>query len=444
MASIITRNKTFSVVYTVDGKQKWETFKTKPEADSRKLEIEYQQMKGTFVSPNPMLLMDFLAEYVEVYGTTKWSHSSYSSNVSLINNYVNPNIGQWKMKDITTKKMDSFFARLKTQKAVRQKGKADPGLISDRNICEINLLLSNAFNRAVDWEYIGKNPITRNACPDRKDRKRAIWDPDTAKAAISSCKDLNLLACMHLSIACSMRVGEITGLQWRFFSFGDVENGFADASLKIEAQLQRISVKTFETLQRKQDHVKFVFPSVKSGGKTMLVLKSLKTDSSRRVVWIPQTTAAVLWKLKQEQDKLKEALGEDYQDFDMVIAQRNGRPVEGSKVDDQFNLFIRENGLPEVEFHSLRHLSTTVKLLISKGDIKSVQGDTGHSQAKMVTDTYAHIIDQNRKKTAQKFEEAFYGKGNQEPADNSLEQLLSQCLKDPNTIDKLRRLLAAN
>ena len=56
-----------------------------------------------------------------------------------------------------------------------------------------------------------------------------------------------------------------------------------------------------------------------------------------------------------------------------------------------FSQLIADNRLPKVGFHSLRHLNTTAKLLISKGDLKSVQGDTGHSQAKMVTDTYAHI-----------------------------------------------------
>lgn len=71
MASLIKRKNSFAVVYTVDGKQKWETFYTEKEANERKLEIEYQQLKGRFVAPTPMLIQNFLDEYVEVYGTTK-------------------------------------------------------------------------------------------------------------------------------------------------------------------------------------------------------------------------------------------------------------------------------------------------------------------------------------------------------------------------------------
>ena len=63
---------------------------------------------------------------------------------------------------------------------------------------------------------------------------------------------------------------------------------------------------------------------------------------------------------------------------------------------------------PKVVFHSLRHSSTTYKLKLNHGDIKATQGDTGHSQADMVTKVYAHILDEDRKVNAQKFESAFY------------------------------------
>jgi len=110
MASIQPRGKSsFSVVYKHNGRQIWEAFKTREEANRRKLEIEYEQTKGTFVPPSSDTLEAFLAEYVEVYGTTNWAHSSYNSNVALIRNYVNPIIGQWKPRDITAKKNGQVF-----------------------------------------------------------------------------------------------------------------------------------------------------------------------------------------------------------------------------------------------------------------------------------------------------------------------------------------------
>ena len=47
-------------------------------------------------------------------------------------------------------------------------------------------------------------------------------------------------------------------------------------------------------------------------------------------------------------------------------------------------------------------------LKLSGGDIKAVQGDSGHAQADMVTEVYGHIIDEDRRKNAQRMEDAFY------------------------------------
>ena len=40
--------------------------------------------------------------------------------------------------------------------------------------------------------------------------------------------------------------------------------------------------------------------------------------------------------------------------------------------------------------------------------INSVQGDTGHSQASMVTNVYAHTFNENRKRIADRMESSFF------------------------------------
>ena len=44
--------------------------------------------------------------------------------------------------------------------------------------------------------------------------------------------------------------------------------------------------------------------------------------------------------------------------------------------------------------------SLSYKLKLNGGDIKSVQGDSGHAQVKMVTDVYSHILDDDRRNNA--------------------------------------------
>ena len=54
------------------------------------------------------------------------------------------------------------------------------------------------------------------------------------------------------------------------------------------------------------------------------------------------------------------------------------------------------------------HSSTTYKLSLTGGDIKSVQGDTGHATADMVVNRYSHIQDKSRIKIIEMLEKDFY------------------------------------
>lgn len=59
----------------------------------------------------------------------------------------------------------------------------------------------------------------------------------------------------------------------------------------------------------------------------------------------------------------------------------------------------------DVVFHSIRHTSAGVKLRLSKGDLKAVQGDGGWNTPDMV---YAYILDEDRRSLAAEMEAKFY------------------------------------
>ena len=105
-----------------------------------------------------------------------------------------------------------------------------------------------------------------------------------------------------------------------------------------------------------------------------------------RKVWIPKTLALILRDWKEKQDTLKEFMGVDYIDYNLVLAQETGRPCEDRIIGNQFERLKKSANLPNVVFHSLRHSSTTYKLKLNKGDLKATQGDTGHAQIDMITD----------------------------------------------------------
>ena len=158
-----------------------------------------------------------------------------------------------------------------------------------------------------------------------------------------------------------------------------------------------------------------IFPSQKKNNKTVRVLKSPKADSSKRKVFIPKSVAQCLIELKKDQEEIIEALGNEYQNYNLVMATTFGFPIGDSYLRTKMQDIIVELGLPDVVFHSLRHTSVTYKLKLSGGDIKAVQGDSGHAQADMVTEVYGHILDEDRRKNAELMENAFYNKENLNP-----------------------------
>lgn len=86
------------------------------------------------------------------------------------------------------------------------------------------------------------------------------------------------------------------------------------------------------------------------------------------------------------------------------------------------NKTVRVLKLPKTE-SSIRKVflpKSVAEMLVEwkKGQdkIKEIQGDSGHSQINMVTDVYSHIIDDDRRKNAELFEEAFYEKTDLDPS----------------------------
>ena len=105
---------------------------------------------------------------------------------------------------------------------------------------QIHKVLRSAFNRALRWEYIPKNPFEKAILPEYITEEKAIWKAD------------------------------------------DIANAEGDSWLYIDRELLRVDVKALKALYQKD--VLYVFPHLLPGTKTRLVLKAPKTRSSVRKV----------------------------------------------------------------------------------------------------------------------------------------------------------------
>ena len=203
MASIVQRNKSFSVVYTIyDGgkkKQKWETYHSYEAVLRRKEQLDLiQQHEKERAQYRERTLAQFLEEYVELYGRIHWSCSTYTSNEGLIRNYIVPFMGSMRLSEFSPKVIAALYGKLQ----------ADPK-ITPSVLTNIHKLLHSAFEQAVLWEYVPRNPFRKANVPKGFPTEIPMLTTDEIKVLIQNCDNPMLSIAIHLAFAGSLRKGEI-------------------------------------------------------------------------------------------------------------------------------------------------------------------------------------------------------------------------------------------
>ena len=180
-------------------------------------------------------------------------------------------------------------------------------------------------------------------------------------------------------------------------------------AISISKTMQRANKDALEKLDPNQ--VYHTFPDRREGSKSSLILKKPKTKKSNRILYMTKPLKAELlaWLEKLKQDE--QNAPEKYSNCGQLFRLSDGLPIAPELLTKWYRLWRAEH--PEFEqivFHGLRHSSATYQLMISGGDVKAVQGTTGHATADMLVNTYAHIQQSSRVELGRKFEEGFYAK----------------------------------
>ena len=334
---------------------------------------------------------------------------------------------------------DKYYRDLLSVKTVSVNNrKPTSEYLTPHTVREIHKLLRSAFNQAVRWELISRNPVLNATLPKEEHKERDIWTAETLSKAMEVCDDPILSLALNLAFSCSLRIGEMLGLTWDCIDIApqSIENG--SAYIFVNKELQRVTRGALDDLSDKGVIKKF--PPCIASTHTALVLKEPKTKTSIRRVYLPKTVAYMLVERKKEIDELMDLFGDEYIDNNLVFCSSNGRPMESQVINRAFNKLIKENGLPHVVFHSLRHSSITYKLKLNGGDMKSVQGDSGHAQVKMVADVYSHIIDEDRCINAQRLEKAFYSSKTPDPVEDTEPETADTAVTESDESDAVKIL----
>lgn len=284
MASIIKRGKSYSVVhYEGEGKDRhqiWESGLSYSAAKTRKVQLEMEEANNTHIDQNNITVSEFLHEFLQKYGEKKWVASTYDGNVGLLENYVYPYLGDKKLRSIRVKTVDDYYHFLLTEaEPAMNPGRPRREHISPSTIHDIHKVLRCAFNQAKRWELIAKNPFLDATLPEHKERKRGALTPEQLYKVLEFTDrpefyDRFLIHCaIHLALSCTMRGGEVGGLQWDRVS---IEH----QAIYIDRVIDRVDKKLIEKLS-KMDII-YTFPNLMMGTRTVIVLKQPKTEGSIR------------------------------------------------------------------------------------------------------------------------------------------------------------------
>ena len=432
MASILRRGDSYSVRFKYKDHagricEGWESFKTKKEAQDRKISVEKELLDGTFLIPDAMTVAEMLYKWLPIQSSKhKWAPKTYTHTVAMIQNLVVPYLGKKQIQKVQTYDLEQFYATLsRTPRGLYKQGvkqtltdKQKRQFLTGASIREVHAMLKTAFSYAVEWGLLLKSPIPREA-PKSTSEERAIWDEKTMLAALQTIENPALHLAVHMSMILSLREGEILGLQP-----GDLDFDAADGrgTISVNKALQRADKVALSKIDPTQ--IYHTFPDRREGSKSSLILKRTKTKKSNRILYMtkPLKEELLAWLEKMKQDE--QSAPEKYSNCGQLFRLPDGLPIAPDVLTKWYRMWRAEH--PEFEkivFHGLRHSSATYQLLQSGGDFKSVQGNTGHATATVLMDTYAHTQDKPRLELTEKIEADFYtqdvaGAKPQEPPEN--------------------------
>lgn len=345
MASIQIRGDKYSVVYRyTDGgrkKQKWETYRTEKEAKIRKAEIEMQALKGNIMMQSKQTVEAFLCEWMSTYDTN-WSPKTKEAYRGFLKNHIAPLIGSKPLSTV----LPEDIAEMKKELAMRKSIKNEKATLSSTTQKHILKYLHLAFEQAVDWGRVAKNPVTC-AMPKRSRSTRGAWEVSEIQKALPSIIDPCLHLAVHIALQCSLRIGEIMAI-----SLDDID--LDRRQVDINRSMQRVCLS--DVSEADDEKIFHTFPHAK-GSKSALVLKETKTPNSDRSVYFGDSLKKELETRLAVIARQKELLGDEYKNYGLLFADEFGNPVEPNQMGKMFRKWMEResSGIRKICFHELRH-----------------------------------------------------------------------------------------
>lgn len=334
-------------------RQKWHgSWSSKREAQAALPAIVGSIHAGTYVEPAHATVAEFLLDEWLPAARTSLKPSTVELYRTLLSAYVNPRIGGLKLQTLNPAHLNRLYGEL------LESGRRGGTPLGAETTAKVHRLLHRALRDAVAWGRIARNPAGVARPPRAQRTQPATWDAAQLSRFLVSTTGDALNALWVLLATTGMRRGEALGLRWQ----------------DVDLDAARLSVR--QTLA-------YVG--------TTATLSEPKTNSSRRLISIPDTTTQALRSHRAGQAEVRLLAGSAYaEELDLVFAHPDGSPLNPATVSRTFDRLVREADLPRITLHSLRHSWATLALLEGI-PTKVVSEILGHSSTRVTEDVYQHV-----------------------------------------------------
>lgn len=321
-------------------------------------------------------LTDFIPIYLETAKNilSPLTYQYYKNNIDRL---IIPELGNLKLKDITSAHIQEFVNKLSVLPKKTQNNKDSNEVISSSSVRRYITVLQSIFKQAVKQNLICENPANMShiTVPKVNPVKVEIFTRQEAAEMLTYLKQENLQfqTLIQLAVFTGARRGELVGLK-----FSDID--FEQHKITIERSAYKIVGQP-------------------------LAVKPPK-DYEIRTIALNNTCCELLKMLQKEKETERRLLGNAWIDEDWVFTQWNGAMMNPMTPTKQFSKFLSKHGLKHRRFHSLRHTSATL-LLYAGVDINNVKGRLGHGDIK-TTSKYLHMLEEADVEAAYKLENLLF------------------------------------
>ena len=336
--------------YDGDGKAKYGYLygKTYGEVKTKLRDVQSELKNGVLPKSNSSVTYSEILSAWLQSTRINVKESTYMRYKQMIDKHISPPLGKYQLNKISTQLVERFVDD--KMKCGRLDGK---GGLSPKTVTDIITIIKSSMDYA-SYNGFSVSCNLSKLSVKKKDKEMRVLTTQEQKhltCILLSETDLSKLGIL-LSLYTGIRIGELCALRWE--------------NLSIENKTLRVR----ETMQRIQS------PETTEKSKTKIVITEPKSKCSIRDIPLPDFLLDIVKKFQSSPKAF-------------VLTGERNRYVEPRTMQNRFQRYVRESGIQQANYHSLRHTFATRCVEVGF-EIKSLSEILGHANVNITLNRYVH------------------------------------------------------